>query len=83
MTAGRSRSLAAHLFAASALCGCLALAPTPVSTRAADQTLLATWRSADVAIDGSLADWTQLSRVGQGPLVGVIRRRGVGHSAIP
>jgi hypothetical protein len=71
MTADRSRALAVRLLATSALCGCLALTPTPVSTRAADQTLLATWRSADVAIDGSLADWTQLSRVGQGPLVGV------------
>jgi hypothetical protein len=70
MTADRSRSLFARLLAASVLCGGLALAPTPVATRAADQTLLAAWRDADIAVDGSLADWTELSRVGQGPLVG-------------
>ncbi len=71
MTADLLRFRAARLLAASALCGGLFFAPARVSTRTADQTLMATWRAADISIDGSLTDWAQLSRVGQGPLVGV------------
>jgi hypothetical protein len=70
MTADRSRFPAVRLLLATALCGSLSLAPASVSTRGADQALLATWRTASITIDGSLADWTQLTRVGQGPLVG-------------
>lgn len=45
------------------------LPPAPVATRAADAELSATWRSADVAIDGSMADWPRLERVETGPAV--------------
>lgn len=51
------------------LAGCGALAPATVSTLAADTTVASTWRTADVAADGSIADWSRLDRVTDGPAV--------------
>lgn len=38
---------------------------------AAQGTVTSTWRSSDVAIDGSMTDWPSLVRVGNGPAVAV------------
>jgi hypothetical protein len=48
---------------------CAVLSPALVSTRAQDAQVSATWRSQDVTVDGSMADWTSLTRVGAGPAV--------------
>jgi hypothetical protein len=49
--------------------GCALLVPALVSTRAAAPSITATWRSGDVAVDGSLAEWPGLERVDGGPAV--------------
>jgi hypothetical protein len=59
-----SRSVLIGLLVASG-----ALVPGLVSTRAQDVTIAATWRSGDLAVDGSMADWVSLTRVGSGPAV--------------
>lgn len=53
------------------LLACTILVPAPVSTRAADAELSATWRVADVLVDGSMAEWPRLERVDTGPAVAV------------
>jgi len=45
------------------------LMATLIPARAQDGTVSAVWRSAEVAIDGSIADWSSLVRVGAGPAV--------------
>ncbi len=57
------------LFAA--MLGCGALMPMLVPVSAQDATIAATWRGSDVAVDGSIADWTSLARVGNGPAIAV------------
>lgn len=52
------------------VCG-IAMVSALTSTRAADPEISATWRDADVAVDGSIADWARLQRVGTGPAVAV------------
>ena len=63
----RGLSVRPLFFALAACCGLLV--PAAVSTRAADPELDATWRTSDVTVDGSLADWARLERVGDGPAV--------------
>src|SRR5687768_12660249 len=48
-----------------------ALSPLVVSTHPADPLVSATWRTGDIAVDGSAVEWTGLTRVGDGPLVAV------------
>lgn len=49
--------------------GCGVLAPSIAATYAQNPAVIATWRDADVAVDGSMTDWTRLTRVGTGPAV--------------
>jgi hypothetical protein len=48
-----------------------ALFPTLAFTPVQDATVTATWRNADMVVDGSMTDWTSLVRVGTGPAVAV------------
>ena len=48
-----------------------ALSPVLVSTRPADSTLSATWRTGDIAVNGSAAEWTGLTPAGQGLMIAV------------
>jgi hypothetical protein len=57
-----ARRLAAAVFVVTA-----ALA----TTRAADPSIDAVWRSASLVVDGSTGDWASLQRVDNGPMVGV------------
>lgn len=40
-----------------------------VPIRAQDATIASTWRNGDLTVDGSMADWVSLTRVGNGPAV--------------
>jgi hypothetical protein len=53
----------------SLLVACGTLSPALVVTRAQDAAITATWRSGEVTIDGSMAEWASLTRVGAGPAV--------------
>ena len=64
------RPLARSLVLAATI-GCAALAPQADSVRAQDATITATWRGAEVTVDGSIRDWTSLARVGAGPALAV------------
>jgi hypothetical protein len=64
------RPLARSLVLAATI-GCAALAPQADSVRAQDATITATWRGAEVTVDGSIRDWTSLARVDAGPAVAV------------
>lgn len=55
----------------SATLGCAMLVPLLTSVRAQDATITATWRGAEITVDGSIRDWTSLARVGGGPAVAV------------
>jgi hypothetical protein len=48
-----------------------ALSPVLVSTRPADPVVSAIWRTDDIVVNGSAAEWTGLTRVGDGPMVAV------------
>lgn len=60
-----------RLLALTAALGFAVLVPLPTSVRAQDATVMATWRGAEVTVDGSIRDWTSLARVGTGPAVAV------------
>ena len=64
------------------LVACALLWPTPAATRAADATLAATWRTADIAVDGSIADWSGLERIDDGPMVAVQNDDGALYLAV-
>lgn len=46
---------------------CGLLVPALVSTRAADPVVPSGWLDTNVTVDGSIADWTRLARIGTGP----------------
>lgn len=48
-----------------------AVSPALVSTSPAESALAATWRTGDIAVNGSAAEWTALTRVGDGPMIAV------------
>jgi hypothetical protein len=66
-----SRCPPVRLFVFSLLVSCGLVVPAVVATRAADPVITAGWRDTDVTIDGAIADWPRLERVGTGPAVGV------------
>lgn len=49
----------------------LALMYVPAPVQGADPVIAATWVRTDLAVDGSIVDWTRLERVGSGPTVAV------------
>jgi hypothetical protein len=62
------RSTYRKIASASLVASAALLAPVEVS-RAQTSTIVATWRTAEIAVDGSTADWESLARIGEGPAV--------------
>jgi hypothetical protein len=48
---------------------CAVLSTTAIAMRTQETAVRAVWRDHDITIDGSMADWTSLTRVGSGPAV--------------
>lgn len=67
----RTSRVSLHLAALSAVAAFSLGTPLALSSRGADAALTSTWRAADLAIDGSIADWPALARVDDGPAVAV------------
>ena len=70
MTMPRSRRLSERIPGPGLVVACALLVSAAATTRAADPALAAAWRDTAVDVDGSLAEWPHLERVGAGPLVG-------------